>query len=260
MSNTGISQKFLFESNQYSDFLRQFSPTSIDLDHSIQQSCLMKFKKNDTLYKLVLNGDLDAVTHELDYESSNMLSIYSKNPIDNRRISMTNSLHTIAYLLSMQGMDQDRICSLLIPYLQLLSSLKTVNELNRLYRYAILSFTRFKKNHNEYLTLNEPTRDCIHYISNHLHEPITLSQLSAISNLSLRQINRNFHAAFQCSPGNYILSERLEASKTLLITTTQSIVDIASALSFCSESYYIKLFKNYTGISPKQFRQIHKLF
>ena len=47
---------------------------------------------------------------------------------------------------------------------------------------------------------------------------------------------------------------RIEESKRLLTTSNYSIVDIAIAVGFEDQSYFSKVFKKYTGITPKQFR------
>ena len=47
---------------------------------------------------------------------------------------------------------------------------------------------------------------------------------------------------------------RVEESKRLLSNTEYSIIDIAVACGFDDQSYFSKVFKKYTGMSPKQYR------
>ena len=47
---------------------------------------------------------------------------------------------------------------------------------------------------------------------------------------------------------------RVEESKRLLSNTDYSLIDIAVATGFEDQSYFTKVFKKYTGLTPKQFR------
>ena len=52
----------------------------------------------------------------------------------------------------------------------------------------------------------------------------------------------------------YLNMVRIEESKRLLSNTDFSIIDIAIAVGFEDQSYFSKVFKKFTGLTPKQFR------
>lgn len=47
---------------------------------------------------------------------------------------------------------------------------------------------------------------------------------------------------------------RVEESKRLLSNTDYSLIDIAIAAGFENQSYFSRIFKKYTGLTPRQFR------
>ena len=47
---------------------------------------------------------------------------------------------------------------------------------------------------------------------------------------------------------------RVEEAKRLLARGTDPIVDIAAAVGFESQSYFAKVFKRCTGLTPKEYR------
>ena len=53
---------------------------------------------------------------------------------------------------------------------------------------------------------------------------------------------------------SYINHVRIEKSKELLLNDTISLVDVAGLCGFEDQSYFTKVFKKETGISPKRFR------
>ena len=67
-----------------------------------------------------------------------------------------------------------------------------------------------------------------------------------------------FSTLFKQSTGSsfreYLNMVRIEESKRLLMTTEHSISDIALATGFEDQSYFTKIFKKHTGLTPKQYR------
>lgn len=53
----------------------------------------------------------------------------------------------------------------------------------------------------------------------------------------------------------YLTDYRMEKAKELLSLSNMKIVDIGKACGYQNPSYFNKLFKNYHGITPKQFRE-----
>ncbi|WP_226799835.1 helix-turn-helix domain-containing protein [Bacillus thuringiensis] len=49
-------------------------------------------------------------------------------------------------------------------------------------------------------------------------------------------------------------TEKIEEAKKLLTLTNHSLLDISTLLNFNNQSYFTKVFKEYTGITPKQYR------
>ena len=45
----------------------------------------------------------------------------------------------------------------------------------------------------------------------------------------------------------------------MLSRTDKKLVDIAYSLAFASESYFIKVFSDITGMTPREYRDRHRL-
>lgn len=56
----------------------------------------------------------------------------------------------------------------------------------------------------------------------------------------------------------YLIEYRLHMAKNYLITTNLSITQVAERAGFASYSYFIKLFRERTGLSPHKWRQAHR--
>ena len=52
----------------------------------------------------------------------------------------------------------------------------------------------------------------------------------------------------------YVLSKRMEAAQNMLKYSNDSYGMISSTLAFSSQSHFIRAFKQYTGFTPKAYR------
>ena len=83
--------------------------------------------------------------------------------------------------------------------------------------------------------------------------PPTLTELSELCRLSVRQLTRGFRASRGCSIGEYIAQARIEQAKKLL-STERSIKAVAYTLGFASSSSFCFAFRRAIGETPRQFK------
>ncbi|MRI00159.1 helix-turn-helix domain-containing protein [Kriegella sp. EG-1] len=97
--------------------------------------------------------------------------------------------------------------------------------------------------------------DVLNYIKEHLHEELLVSDLAKNYNLSADHFSRVFQQKFGIRPSKYIQSVRIERSETLLITTNNTMAEIADKTGWNTVSYYTRMFKKIHGKTPGQFRK-----
>lgn len=103
-------------------------------------------------------------------------------------------------------------------------------------------------------TGHEAVRKAVTFIAQHYAEPLTLEQLAGHVGLSPAYFSSLFKQGTGSTFREYLNQIRVEESKRLLTMTSYSLVDIAMAMGFSDQSYYSKVFKKYTGLTPKQYR------
>ena len=101
---------------------------------------------------------------------------------------------------------------------------------------------------------NEITKKAIRYISKNFSHSITLEDVASHVHLNPAYFSTFFKQSTGYSFKEYLNMVRVEESKRLLSNTDHSIIDIALATGFEDQSYFSKVFKKYTGLTPKQFR------
>ena len=89
------------------------------------------------------------------------------------------------------------------------------------------------------------------YFRQDLYTPM-LAELSGIGETYYRNI---FLAVFNMPPAHYIQVYRVEKAKELLLNSSATIEEIAVAVGFANASYFCKVFKSVTDMTPSEFAQ-----
>ena len=94
----------------------------------------------------------------------------------------------------------------------------------------------------------------IEYIDHHLSQSIKLEDLSNHAGISKFHFSRLFKKSMGVSPHKYVMQQRIELAKKLLLKADESISDIALKCGFNSHAHMGKYFRNYVGMTPKAYR------
>ena len=86
------------------------------------------------------------------------------------------------------------------------------------------------------------------YMSN-----ISLQEMSDSVQMTPKYFCRFFREMTHRSPVDYLNYYRIERACYLLLTTNQSITEVAYNTGFNDLSYFIKIFKRYKGVTPRQY-------
>ena len=95
------------------------------------------------------------------------------------------------------------------------------------------------------------------YICKHLNEAIELEKLAEISCLSKDHFIRLFKKELGTTPLQYINQKKIEKAQLLLITEELAVKEIAFQLAFDDYSYFNRLLKKTTGVTPQEYRRLY---
>jgi AraC-like DNA-binding protein len=95
----------------------------------------------------------------------------------------------------------------------------------------------------------------VQYIREHLHEDISIEDLCQKACLSRPHFFRCFKNELGFTPTDFINRSRIERAKQQLRQPGMSITDVCYAVGFNSLSYFNRVFKKITGLSPQQYQK-----
>lgn len=88
-----------------------------------------------------------------------------------------------------------------------------------------------------------------------VENPISVETLAQLVNISTRQLERLFRRHLDQSPVRYYLQIRLDRAHALLHQTDMSILEVALACGFVSNSHFSKNYRKTFGVSPNHLRR-----
>ena len=126
--------------------------------------------------------------------------------------------------------------------------------------HAILEIltSRFIKDMNTQSTKSNVKKEfgmVLNYIHENLHENLTVKQLADFCHLNTDYFSRVFNESFGMRPNKYIQSKRIERAQLLLLSTNNSLKQIAEKVGLENLSYFNRIFKGHTGVTPGIFRE-----
>jgi transcriptional regulator GlxA family with amidase domain len=116
-------------------------------------------------------------------------------------------------------------------------------------------------NQNSYtnVTLHKPHSDQLvkqvqDFIEENFKQPLQVSSLAAMANITPRTLNRRFQSCVAMRPIEYIQAVRIEQAKRLLELGDVTIKSLADQVGYDDISSFTRLFKRATELTPKEYQ------
>jgi AraC-like DNA-binding protein len=208
----------------------------------IVMQCVKEGRKEELINKLIVP------------EFEGRLGVLSKKSHLRSQKNLVISAITLATRYAIDGgLHPETAYTMSDLYIQGLEDIKEALEVQTYLREALCDFTDRvnEAKHHKYTT---PIIECQSYIFTHLYEEISLVQLAKVVNMHQNYLSALFKKEVGLSIKEYILKQKVEEAKKLLTHSEYPLSEIYSWLNFHDQSHFTKVFKKYTGTTPKKFK------
>lgn len=250
LSNLLVENKELFsrdgiERDLENNYFAQQELTSAPLPYEYEQM----------ICECVSAGDPERLKKLLAVPLDRPAGAFLNNPLRRAKNMMIAISAVIARAAIEGGLNIETASRLSDVYIQRAENCTEIKDVSILSVAMLMDFAErvAKEHHKE--EYSEPIAQCLQYIGGHLHYELSLQVLSAYVHLSPRYLSRMFKEETGMSVIAYIQRERVREAQNLLRFSDQSYLEISNFLNFVSQSYFIKVFKKYTGMTPQQYRK-----
>lgn len=102
-------------------------------------------------------------------------------------------------------------------------------------------------------------REAVNFIEQNYALPISVEDMAKRCNLERSYFGKIFKDTMGQSPQEFLIHYRMTKAAALLKTTDLSIGEISSRVSYTNQLHFSRAFKNVFQMSPREYRQKHKL-
>lgn len=220
---------------------------------------LIHRSQNDELlfYRQVADGDIEAIEENCRqhrFLETEGVGTLSRDPVLNIKYHFIVTAALISRICTENGMEMEQSFRLSDYYITRLDYLSSETDIEAWHNKMVMDYTRRMHTLRQNAALSRPILECMNYIYAHIKERITIEDLAKATGNSASYISRLFKDEIGTSPSDYIRKVKLEKAQNLLRFSDFTLVEISSYLSFSSQSHFIKLFQEETGMTPKKYR------
>lgn len=242
-----INREKIHQQSRINEAIQLYKSGSINVSSSypihLEQELMCKVKAGDTSATKKLLNDLLGYVF---FSKGNSLELVKYRSIE------LCSLLSRAVIQS--GAHSENILSVNDKFLDDIQSINSIDSLCYRLQETVDTFieSMYYKPINKY---NSNIKKATEFISNNYTNHITLEDVANHVNLSPAYLSSLFKETLGVTYKDYLNTIRINESKRLLLNSTYSIIDIAISTGFENQSYFSKVFRKMTGMSPSQYRK-----
>lgn len=206
-------------------------------------------------YDAIRNGQTDRIQSVFQITPDGTPGILSRNELRNSKNMFIAGITLFTRAAIEGGVPEETAYALSDGYIQTVEECTSKSSIEKLSQKAALRFAQEvqKSGMRHY---SREIEAAVKYIHLHLHVPVTLEETAEAAGISASYLSRLFKKETGMFFVDYIQKERIEAACNMLTYSDYTAAQISEYLCFSTQSYFIKIFRKYTGTTPAKYKNI----
>lgn len=229
-----------------------FSSREDDFEHS-------SFDREMAFYESICSGNIELVRMLATPLCSEGYGILSNDTVRNMQYHFAISAAMIARFCIRSGMTPEDAYHLSDVYIMKADKCHTVAEIHAAHAEMLEGYTRRMRRVRNSRIYSKQIVRTLDYISDHLHSRILLEDAASYLNLSAAYLSRLFKAEVGMTFVDYVNQKKVESAANLLLYSEYTTLEISNLLAFSSQSYFIKIFRKYMGVTPGGYKSSYQM-
>lgn len=216
------------------------------------------FDREIAFYESICSGNMELVKMFMSPLCCEGCGTLSRNYLQNLKYHFTITTALIARFCVNSGMTPQDAYSLSDIYIMKADECKKESELRDVHLKMIEDYThkmRYVRTENIY---SKRIVCAIDYISEHLHSRIKIEDAAEYLKINPAYLSRAFKAETGMTFTDYVNRKKIEEATGLLSYSEYTDLEISNLLCFSSQSYFIKIFKKYIGVTPNEYKKKYR--
>ena len=208
-----------------------------------------------TLMQMIGKGDVSALCEWLSHAPSVRGGVIANDVLR----QLKNTFIVTATLASRAaikgGMNTEDALSLSDDYIRKCELMGGVESIVNLQYHMVLDYTRRVERVRLGKNPSKLLLQVSNYVQHNLSRPVDVDDLAKTLFISRTHLAWRFKQETGMTLTDFILGEKIEEAKRLLRYSEKSLTLIADYLGFSSQSHFTRIFKKYSGKTPKEYRE-----
>ena len=221
-----------------------------DIEQSIDEFFETEERLLKQLYRFEKKEAKDAVRK--------MIEIVSNASKENKLIGVKYYLTTlvgiIARHISKEHSATEKALSFNATCLSLIEQRLTEDNAEKLADEIIEFFIYVVSERKPSSLMHHTVNKVVQYIDEEVEVPMSVEGLSSMFDVSTSHLSRIFREHAGITLVEYINVRKVEESQYYLRFSDMKISSVSDRFNFCNQSYFTRIFKKYTGETPRKFR------
>ncbi|MDO7019663.1 AraC family transcriptional regulator, partial [Brachyspira innocens] len=205
----------------------------------------------------IRNGDLNSLKQSLDEKFIGQYGVMAKDKIRSYKNVAICHICLSSRAAIDGGISSEVSFSICDNFVRKLEDTNKIEHIQSIEREAQFYFAQmvYNEKNNEHIdNKNYLINQCKEIIIKNINKKIVVKDIAKKLYTNSEYLSRVFSKQEGITIKDYIQREKITFSKNMLIYYEYSFGEIAQYFSFYSQSHYIKIFKKWTGTTPKKFR------
>lgn len=213
------------------------------------------FEREMAFYESIRSGSLETVKTLFTPLGGEGFGKLSEDPLQNLKYHLVVSVAMITRFCINSGMTPEEAYSLSDVYILQTDACRSVDEINDVHYTMTIEFTKRMRQINTGTVYSKTVTKILDYISDNLHEKLLVQDIADYVGCTVPYISRLFKKELNMPISSYVMQKKVEAAADMIHFSDYSALEISNYLNFSSQSYFIKQFRKYIGITPKEYRE-----
>lgn len=210
-------------------------------------------------YDSICAGNLELVRVFMQPLCCEGCGILSEDPLRNLKYHFVVLAAIIARTCINKGMTPEEAYSLSDYYIMKVDKCKDEKGVRTAHIEMIEGYTEKMRKIKLGGICSKQVVSAIDYITNHLHSRVLLDDAAEELGLSTAYLSRLFRKETGITFSEYVNKLKTEEASALLLYTERTDTEISNLLAFSSQSYFIKIFRKFFGMTPKEYKKRYKI-
>lgn len=223
-------------------------------EEKMAERCRSPYYLECRLITNISNGNLGGALHNLKQSNEYPKSVLSDNKLRSAQNSMICSCTFFARATINAGLAPDIAFSMSDEFIRRIEKFTTIEETLSYEQHMLVEYVRkvqdvIKEKYPQIVIL------CKQYIDSHLNEDISLDHVAKKIHVNKNYLSNIFKKTTGETLTNYVNRQKIIEASYFIAYTDYEISDIAFLYKFCNQAYFTKLFKQYMGKTPREYKK-----